>query len=143
MKNVMLFVLLTLTSPAFSQSPPQGPGGPGSPGFDVIGTNLFNPDLIMNHQTELGLSESQKESLIKEMQTGQGGMIGPSFKVKSAMEELNSVLSKPRVDESKAIAALQNLTKHEDEVKVHMVRMLVRMKNILTPQQQEKLRGLK
>lgn len=47
-----------------AQGPPRGQRGPGpGPGPDNWGGNFFAPELVMQHQTEIGLQDGQRMAL--------------------------------------------------------------------------------
>lgn len=107
---------------------------------DPFGAQLFSPELIMGHQADIQLKESQQRAIINEMKRMQSEMVEIQFKMKAAGAGFEGALSASKVDEAKALAALQELMKIENELKVLHVTGMVRIKNALTREQQEKLR---
>ncbi len=131
MKILMVLVLLT-AAPELSFADE-----------DPIGPNFFSPETVMNHQADIGLKDAQRKTIVDEMKRVQSNMVDHQFAMKGAMQELAGIVSQSRVDETKAITALQKLTKIETDVKSLHITLMIRIKNALTPEQQQKLRGLK
>lgn len=136
-KNVV-FLTITLFSLVTGYAQQAAP----RPGDDPIGAHFFSPDLIMNHQAEISLKDTQRQSIIDEMKKTQANMVDTQFKLKAATEELVNILKVIKVDENKAIAALHKLTKIETEMKTMHVSMMARIKNVLNKEQQDMLRAL-
>lgn len=130
---IAILFLITITSMAFADSPTR-------PSDDPFGPNFFSPELVMNHQSDIALKDSQRQTIIDEIKKTQSNLIEVQFKMKAATQDLVSILSTTKVDEAKAIAALQKLTKIEEEMKTMHVTIMIRIKNTLTKEQQEKLR---
>jgi Spy/CpxP family protein refolding chaperone len=109
---------------------------------DPIGSSFFSPESVMNHQADIGLKDQQRQTIIDEIKKTQAGMVDTQFKMKAAMQELAGIVGSSRVDEAKAISALQKLTKIEHEAKTAHFTLMIRIKNALTQEQQDKLRSL-
>ena len=76
------------------------------PGPDPFGGNLFSPELVMQHQQEIALTDQQRSTITAEITKAQ-----------------------------------QRAT--EKEVKRAQVILLVRIKNVLTPEQRARLREIR
>lgn len=107
---------------------------------DPFSANFFSPELVMDHQADIELKDSQRQNIVDEIKKSQSNMVDIQFKMKAAAQELINVIKATKVDEAKAISALQKLTKVEQEMKTVHVTLMVRIKNTLTKEQQEKLR---
>ena len=57
--------------------------------------------------------------------------------------ELTELIEQSRVDEAKALAKVDQVLKIENEVKKRQAQLMFRIKNVLTPDQQTKLRALR
>lgn len=116
---------------------------PGRPGDDPIERNLFPPDLVMAHQREVGLDDTQRQRLIEEVQTLQADVVPWQFEMRGITEELAALLDGARVDEASALALAERITALEARVKHRHLTMLIRIKNLLSPEQQATLRSLR
>ena len=118
-----------------------GPGGMG-PGPDLM-RELFPPELVMRYQTEINLGEDQKKSLVKETQTLQSDLVPLQFDMGEAAGKLREALAAPKIDEEKASALADRLMTLESRIKKRHLALMIRIKNILTPDQQTQLRELR
>ena len=135
---LLLVSALARSLPA-AQAP--GPGGaPGSPGSqDPLAEHLFAPDLVMRHQAEIGLSAAQRKALIEELQHTQTEMVPLQFEANEASEALVGLVSPSRIDEGEALAQAQRLMEIETRIKGKHLVLLVRIKNLLSAEQQVRL----
>ncbi len=109
------------------------------PDQDPIGQNFFAPDLVMQHQGEIGLTDEQRTSLKTEIRQAQVKFTEWQWKLQDEMEKLASLVRQPHVEEQEALAQLEKVLVMEREIKRAQVTLLVRIKNKLTPEQQSKL----
>src|SRR5713226_1314990 len=121
---LMLIVLVSLAGTSLSAQPrPMGPS------VDLLGENLFPPELVMQHQQALDLSEEQRNLIKGEIQ--------------NAMETMASLVKQGRIDEQRTLAQLDRIVGLEREMKRAQLTLLIRVKNSLTPEQQAKLQTLR
>jgi Spy/CpxP family protein refolding chaperone len=106
---------------------------------DTIGQNFFAPDLVMQHQEAIGMSDDQKTFLKTEIRQAQLKFTDWQWKLQDEMEKMASLVKQPRVDEPQVLAQLEKVLTIEREIKRAQVTLLVRIKNNLTPEQQAKL----
>jgi Spy/CpxP family protein refolding chaperone len=106
---------------------------------DPMGESFFAPELVMQNQQAIGLSEEQRDSLKTELRQAQMKFTEWQWKLQDEMEKLVLLVKQPRVDEQQALAQLEKVLSIEREVKRAQVALLVRIKNKLTPEQQAKL----
>jgi Spy/CpxP family protein refolding chaperone len=133
-----LFSVLSL-----AQSPhPGAPQGPMAPDIDPLKREFFPPELIMDNQKEVGITADQRKKLIAEIQAAQSRMVELQFEIKAQHELLADIVKKPAIDEAKAMAQVDKVMALENEIKKNHLRLLVRIKNNLTAEQQAKLRDL-
>ena len=110
---------------------------------DQIATRVFPPEVVMRHDEKIGLTDRQREAIKAEIQQSQGKLIGYQWPMQKHAARLISLLDEHPVDEGKALAAADAVMQQELEVKKTHLRMLVRIKNLLTPEQQRKLSELR
>ena len=110
---------------------------------DPLAQHVFSPELVMAHQATLGLSEDQLQSLIREVQELQSDIVPLQFELSQRAEELAEVLAAPRIDEARALDLADAVTGIEARVKKRHLTLLVRIKNLLSEEQQIRLRALR
>ncbi|HTD59591.1 MAG TPA: hypothetical protein VK679_03010 [Gemmatimonadaceae bacterium] len=116
--------------------------GPPSEG-DPLAGYFFPPELIMTHQSELGLQDSQRAAMTSEIQKAQARFVELQWKMSAETERLKTLLGPPVVDEAKVLEQIDRTLAVEREIKRIQVALLVRIKNTLTPSQQSKLAELR
>ena len=104
---------------------------------------LFPPRLIMRHQQELGISDSQRSAIVAEIQKFQGQSVQSRWQLGSMAEQLEALVRPSKIDEGKALAQAEKLMNLEREMKRAHLSMLIRVKNILSEEQQKKLKELR
>ena len=112
-------------------------------GEDALHRHLFAPELIADHQHLIGLTDDQFRQLKEQV----AAVTAESLEVKRGMaermERLEGLLSEERVDVDAAVAAAERLLAAEQEMKLLHLRTMISIKNILTGEQQDKLRQLR
>jgi Spy/CpxP family protein refolding chaperone len=124
-------------------SPPRLSTPSASEGTGPIEARLFPPELAMERQEELGITEEQKKALIAETERGNSEVLHLQWELEREKEKLVKLLEPDRVDEAKVKEAAARVTDREGKVKAAYLTMLVRVKNLLTPEQKQKLRDRK
>jgi Spy/CpxP family protein refolding chaperone len=141
---VALAVVLTAApvTPAFAQEP--APPTQGAVQGDPIFQALFPPELIMQHRRAIGLTDEQRDAISQLIQQLQGRVVRLQWELLDEIQQLTEVMSTPRVDLDRALDELDSVLETEKSIKQAHLEMLVRIKNLLTPEQQsslERLRG--
>jgi Spy/CpxP family protein refolding chaperone len=123
-----------------AQGPPPGqrPPGPG-PGPDDFGRNFFPPELVMQHQSEIELQDSQRTALTSTIQQSQAKFMGVQWKLSAEGEKMARLLQGTQVDETQVLEEVDRILALEREMKRTQISLMVRIKNTLTPAQQAKL----
>jgi Spy/CpxP family protein refolding chaperone len=114
-----------------------------APGPDPIAENLFPPDLVMQNQQAIALTDAQKEFLKGEVKQAQGRFTDLQFQLQEEMEKLVGLLKPAQPDEQRVLAQLDRVLAAEREIKRAQIALVVRIKDRLTPDQQAKLRELR
>lgn len=109
------------------------------PEQDPIAQSFFAPELVMQHQDAIGLSEEQKTHLKSEIREAQLKFTEWQWKLQDEREKLVGLIKQPHVEEKDALAELEKVLAIEREIKRLQITMLVHIKNNLTPEQQAKL----
>src|SRR5712692_7585902 len=87
--------LLLLVAPSSWAQQPPGPVHPVP--VDRLGKNLFPPDMVMQHQQALGLSEEQRTLIKGEVQTAQMRFTEFHWQLQSEMETIVDLVKQGRV----------------------------------------------
>lgn len=139
---ISIFAVLCLTAYlAAGQQPPAGPHP--QPGPDPLGRSFFPPELVMQNQQAIGLSDEQKNYLRTEIRDAQIKFTDLQWKLQDEGEKMASLVKQPHVDEQQALAQLEKVLSVEREMKRAQIALLVHIKNKLTPEQQAKLEELR
>lgn len=120
----------------------QGPHAP-RPQEDPLAEYVFPPELVMQHQREIALTDEQKAFLRGEIQRVTLRFTELQWQMQDAMEGLVSTLKGGSINEQQALSQLDRILDTEREVKHLHVGLAVRIKNKLTPEQQSKLQAFK
>ena len=127
---------------AAQEPPPMGQRPPGpvpGQGPEDWGRNFFPPELVMQHQSEIGLQDSQRAALTSAIQQAQAKFMDTQWKMSAESEKMSRLLQGAHVDESQVLAEVDRILDLEREIKKAQVSLMVRIKNTLTAQQQAKL----
>jgi hypothetical protein len=107
---------------------------------DPLAGSFFPPELIMQNQQVLRLTEAQRSAMIAEIQRVQEQAQPIQWQLTQMVERFATMLREPRVDEGAALTILDSALQLEREMKRLQIGLLVRLKNRLTEQQQALLR---
>ena len=135
---VSLVLVLEASAPLAAQQPQpsQQPGG-----GDPLARYLFPPELVMARQREIGLLPAQRQQISQAIGRLQARVLELQWTMQGEQEALAELLSRPQVDSAAALAVMDRVLGVEREVKrAHLV-LLIQIKNVLTPEQQEMLRA--
>lgn len=128
---VSAFALLAIAS-AGAQAPPQAPEDP-------LARVLFPPELVMQHQQDIGLRPEQRATITKAIQDFQSKVVDLQWRMQEQSQRLASLLEKPAVDQAAALAQVDEVLNVEREVKRAHITLLINIKNTLSAEQQTKL----
>jgi len=135
--------LVSAQQPQPSQPPDQQQTPrPPHPPMDPLGDAMFPPDLIMQHQRELALTDEQKTFMRSEINKTTTRFNELQWQLQDAMEALHDTMKANVVDEQQALAQLNRVLDGQREIKTLHMQLAIRIKNKLTPEQQEKLRAM-
>ncbi len=132
----------------------EGPGGPGGPGdrprpegpgpqgVPPFARDLFPPELVLQNQMAIGLGEPQVASIKKLLNETHSRTLDIDTDLNRAVEKLKKAIAPSHVDEGAALGYMDQVLRLETEKKKAHLEMLIRLKNLLTEEQQAKLREL-
>ena len=109
---------------------------------DPMGESFFPPDLLLREAEAIGLTDEQKQFLQKELQTVKSRFSEFQQQLQKEMTSLAEILAAARVDEQKAVEQLDKVLEQERQIRREQLKLLVSIKNQLTPQQQAKAREI-
>jgi Spy/CpxP family protein refolding chaperone len=133
-RAIPFLLALSILPAAVAETPPEE---------DPLARHVFPPELVMKHQQEIELTERQRETIKGEIQKVQSRFLDLQWQMQKEMEKLVSLLDAGPVDESRALAQAEALMRLETETKKMHLAMLVRIKNLLTEEQQSRLARLR
>ena len=121
---------------------PQKPRMPPPPPPDMLNNSLFPPDVIMEHQRELGLTEEQKAFMRAEINKTSTVFNDLQWQLQDAMEALRDTMKADQINEQLALAQLDKVLTSEREIKKLHMALAIRIKNNLTAEQVQKLTNM-
>jgi len=142
------FLLSVVLTSAQQPQPPQGPTPPQQgqgprPPHDPLGDAMFPPELVMQHQRELALTDEQKTFIKSEINRTTTRFNDLQWQVQDAMEVLHETMKANPVNEQLALSQLDKVLDTEREIKKLHFGLAISIKNKLTPEQQTKLQAMK
>ena len=136
MRYFALISMLLISVAATAQTPPDGTS-------DDIAKNLFAPELVFKYRQDIGLDEAQSKSLKDLVQKAQSRFLDLQWDMQAEAGKLAQQLRAPKIDEAAAIVQIEKVLGLEREVKKAQLSLLIRIKNLLTLAQQQKLLDLR
>lgn len=136
--KLALCALAALLLSATSQLRAQQPAG-----SDPIAANLFPPELVMQHQQEIGLTDEQRSFIVSEIQQAQQRATTQQWQLQREVETMAELLRHDTVDEARTIAQLDRVLAAEREIKRIQITLVVRIRNRLTADQRARLTALR
>ena len=143
-----VFLFATVVTGQQQGQPPHPPNAangpdlakhPHPPNPDPLANLMFPPDMIMSHMRELGLTDEQKAFMRAEIQKTTASFQELQWKLQDQMDVLHDTMKSTSVNEQQALAQLDKVLEIEREIKRLHIGMAVRLKNRLTPEQQDQL----
>lgn len=113
------------------------------PGQDPVAQHVFAPDLVMRHAAEIGLDEKQRAAIKDAVIKMQSRFLELQWEVQAESEKMIRLLQASPVDETAVLAQADKVMALERDVKRTHLSLLVRVKNLLTDPQREKLKELR
>lgn len=119
------------------------PNHPHPPNRDPLAHLMFPPEMIMSHARQLNLTDEQKAFMRSEIQKTTSSFQELQWKLQDQMELLHESMKSTSVNEQQALAQLDKVLEIEREIKRLHIGLAVRLKNRLTPEQQEQLHKMR
>jgi len=134
----MLVVTVLLFALGSTALPAQGPKPE-----DPLAQLLFDPQLVLKFAKELSLQAAQRTTIVNAIKEAQGHILDLQLQMAERHEELVKAMEPQRVDEKAAMARAESVLGLEREMKREQLQLLIRIKNALTQEQQDRLRELR
>ena len=103
---------------------------------DPLFSTLFSPEIIMQHRRAIDLTDEQRDAISRLIGDLQGRVVSLQWELLDEMQQLTEIMSGPRVDLDRALDQLESVLDTEQEIKQAHLEMLVRIKNLLSADQQ-------
>jgi Spy/CpxP family protein refolding chaperone len=110
---------------------------------DPFASLVFTPEEIMQHRRAIDLNDEQRDGITRLIQELQGEMVGLQWRLLDETEAVKEALEGPRVDLDRVMDRFSRALDTEMEIKRVHLELLIRIKNILTPSQQQELLRLR
>ena len=133
-----LVVLVVLLAGLPLASPARADGDAGS-GDDPVARLLYSPEALLGHAQELELDDAQKKAIRAEVVQAQKQFLDAQLSLQEASEEMQRLLQERPVNESKTLAAADQVMGFERTIKRAHLSLLIHLKNRLTPAQLAKM----
>lgn len=144
MTYVSTAVLALALCAAPSAAQPMGPGGPpGRHGPPAFLKRLYPPGLVMRNQDEITLTDAQRDAIKQAMADTERQLLDVRWSMEAEGEKLERLLDADPVDETAALAQVDRVMAAESQMKRRHLALLIRIKNLLTPEQRDRLRTLR
>ena len=140
MKSYLLSLVLLLCG---AMSWGQGPQPHPQPGDDPMAQSLFPPELVMRYRQEINLDEGQSKAIKEAIQKAQSKFLDMQWDMQSEAQKLVQLLNARPVDENAVLAQVDQVLNRERDIKKAQISLLVRIKNMLREDQQDKLMELR
>lgn len=134
MRMPILLVFLSLIS-----SVAMAEGLPGKK--DVFKGKLFAPNIILEHQDELDLTKEQFTAIKTAVVEVQASIAGHEWDLREAYLQTLASLDESPIDEEKVLKNVEKALLAENQIKQLQVRMLIRLRMLLTDEQVEYLQA--
>ncbi len=134
MKKGILIVLIACL--AFASSMAAGPRG------DMFKGKLFPPNIILENQAELNLTKEQFKAIRAAVVEVQAAVAELEWDMREAQHNVMAELDKSPVNEKRVLEHVSAVLAAENRVKKQQMTMLIRVRNLLTPDQVAYLESL-
>ena len=104
---------------------------------------FFDPQLVLQRSRDIGLSQAQRQQILDAVKKAQTELVPLQLDMAEPALDLVELVEETRVDEAAALAKADRMLAIENEVKKAQMSLLIRIKNILTREQQDRLRAIR
>ena len=104
---------------------------------------LTPPMVIMQNQEQLGLTKKQIDLIKNEMKSFQSDIVDVQWDLNAAKTTLEKELDSEKIDLHAALQSMNKVLDAENRLKRQHLALLIKIHNVLTPEQQDQLETLK
>ena len=104
---------------------------------------FFDPQLVLQRAKDIGLTAQQRTAVLDVIKKAQVELVPLQLDMAEPAMELVDMIEEAKVDEAAALTKADKMLKIENEVKKVQMSLLIRIKNLLTKDQQDRLRVLR
>lgn len=145
MKTLVLATALSLAAGAAFAGPGMHPGGHhgmmmGGPG---LGHGLYPPEFVLENRSTLALTDDQVNAITNEISAAHDATMSVQTGMRPLAEKLHAMLQAPQIDEAGALSLASQIMDLEHQIKTAHLRMMIRVKNLLTADQLAKLKQMR
>ena len=102
---------------------------------EVLAMGLYPPDLIMRHQQRLGITDDQRDEMLKQVRAFQDDVADLQWNLQNEQQMLRQTLTQNRIDQEAAMPQVEQVLQTESDFKRAHFRLLIAIKNALTEEQ--------
>lgn len=107
---------------------------------DPFNKRLLPVELVMSFRNEIDLSAAQHDQIGKLVVQVQQSVAEKQWQMQSDYFALIEALDETMIDEAVAIKLAKSAVDAENAIKIEQIRLLIRLRNLLTPEQVDFLR---
>jgi Spy/CpxP family protein refolding chaperone len=134
---ILIFSTVMVTNVIAQQVPDNGPGG------NPLQRHVYPPDLVIRFAEEINLSKNQSAEIRDAVKATEMTNIDLRWEMRDETQTLMQMTNTHHPDEEALLAQADKVMTLEKDVKLTQMRLLVKIKNILTPEQQDQLQQLR
>jgi hypothetical protein len=116
---------------------------PGMAGEDILARHAFSPGLVVAHEQAIGLTDTQRSAMAALITDAQKRVIAAQLKTSAEMATLQGLMDASPANEVRVLDQLDRVLGAERDAKREQLALMIRIKNLLTDQQQAALAGLR
>lgn len=131
----VLLLILALVGASFAP--------PARAADDPLAGAFFPPELVMRHLVDIGLDEAQQTGIKQAIVQAQSIFLDRQLAMQTELGKLQALVRPARVDAAAVAEQLDRVLALEREVKRAQIGLLVEIKNLLRPDQQQRLAALR
>lgn len=112
-------------------------------GIMMAEKNLFPAFILLKHKEEIGLTQDQVTKIEKMQELQHETFIRKQADIKVKELKFNSYLKEDQIDRGKMETMIREIAKMKTDVQIAHINYLLDLKNLLTPEQVQKLEDFK
>jgi Spy/CpxP family protein refolding chaperone len=105
--------------------------------------HFFAPELVLKHASAIQLTKQQRAALTKDIGQVTGATTELQLSMMDGLGSVEELSAADPVDENALLGAIHEVLMAEMRVKEAHMGLLVRIRNLLTPEQRERLRKIR